>query len=131
MDASERAKTTNFGMTLIEVLVGLMIFSAMIGLASNLIDQGLKAPFISDRVEKWLQLLEDTNIIIKNLPHTEDLSQFSTDMPPLNRVVLPMDLDSWRIDWHECTPDNAKMALFSAKTVHGKKFQWRVYKKSP
>ncbi len=82
MDALEKVKSSNSGITLIEVMVGLVIFSMLIGLSSNLVKQGMDTPFVSNHMEKWLKLLDKTNTIVLNLPINEDMQQVSTDNLP-------------------------------------------------
>lgn len=129
MEELERAKSFDFGVTLIEMMVGLVIFSCLIGLSSNLIHKGTEFPFVSVQVERWLKLVDETNTAVQLLPEDFNLQLFRIENAPLNQLTLPVDLISWRLKWLDNNREDLKTAEFSATTNQGKKIVWRVHKK--
>lgn len=123
----ERVRSINPGVTLIEVMVAMVIFSAALGLATNLINEGLKTPFHTNPVENWLQLIDETGIAINKLTGESSTWVLQTDQPPFNQLTLPKNLKSWSIDKKPLTPTLA-MVEFTALTHENKKIQWRFYK---
>jgi len=128
MGEYEKARFTNSGMTLIEVMVSLVILTSAIGLSSGLVKKGIDYPFITTGVENWITFIEETENQILALPSQTNLNTIRTNMPPLNHITTPIDLRSWQITWEKCNLPNVKTVAFHATTIQGKTIEWRIYR---
>jgi prepilin-type N-terminal cleavage/methylation domain-containing protein len=127
MAGSGKATAFKAGVTLIEVMVSLILFSTAIGMGSGMIKRGLAYPFIIDHAEGWINFMEEVNSVLQKLPEEVKLESIQTDTPPLNGVPLPRDLESWRINWKSSSLPNYKVAVFTAVNRQGKTLSWRIY----
>ena len=97
------------GITLIEVLMALIIFSAMIAFSSNYITAGLKMPYVLTSLEEWLNFIETS---------PQELS-----------THLPSDIKNWSVKWQGSNLRDYKVANISAQSNSGIQIQWNVYVK--
>ena len=130
MAGFEKAIFSKAGVTLIETMISLIVFSIVIGMSSNLVRKGLDYPFIVSRAESWTSFLEQVNRAILNLPEDTDLTSIRTDKVPLNQIPLPTDLVSWKVVWEDSSINQMKTGSFSANIRQGKKIRWKIYKKT-
>ncbi len=130
MAGYEPVRSIKRGITLIEVMISLILFSVILGLSSDLIRQGLDYPFIVHHIEPWINFMEEVDQAVKGLPEDTHPEAIRTDTPPLNRIKTPRDLKDWQVDWKTSDQPNGKVAKFSARTRQGKVLNWRIYKTS-
>jgi prepilin-type N-terminal cleavage/methylation domain-containing protein len=123
-------KLSETGLTLIEVMVAMIIFSSAIGMVTNIVIKGVERPFAVYGAEPWLYLVEASNREILNLPAGFESSMITVTTPPLNQVQKPPDLRSWELNWQMSDDTGIRVATFSATSFLGKSFQWRIYRAS-
>lgn len=129
MAESEKVRFIKPGVTLIEMMVAMMIFSTVLGLATNLVKESTATPFISSHVEAWLTLIDETGIAVKELTGSASAWDLGVHQPPFSHLKKPKDLKLWDIKKRNCNPDLV-MIEFTALTIQNKKLQWRFYKKT-
>lgn len=127
MDGSGKAKSFNRGVTLIEVMISLLIFSTFLGLSGQFVNKGIKTSFYGSGAEQWLQLIEASGRAIEHIQNQEMLETLGTDRPPLNQIDLPADLVTWSVEWTPCSLDHTKAAHFTARIRGGKEIEWNVF----
>ncbi len=131
MEEFEQVKSINPGITLIEVMVSMIIFSVLISLSGQLIKNGMERPFAIDKVEPWLNLIQDTSIALQNIPNDSELLSFGPHSNPFPEIQTPGTLESLKLEWQSNSLDKAKTALFTATTIQGKIIEWKLFKKVP
>jgi prepilin-type N-terminal cleavage/methylation domain-containing protein len=125
------AKSIKAGFTLIEVMVALVIFSVLVGMASQFVASGVKYPFVADRVEPWLGFMEESSQALKKLPHHSALLSSGTHTDPFPGIKKPAVLSFWKLEWKSSNLAGYQVACFSAQTQHNKLIEWHVYYKTP
>ena len=127
MEELEPPQSINPGLTLIEVLISLVIFSVSIGLSTHLITTGMTFPFISHQVEPWLVFMEGTTQAIAKLPDDSKLLSGFHNKPKVT-VPLPNEIHSWNIEWKNSQLSGYRYVIFSASRKGGGEIQWKMYR---
>lgn len=119
---------TSKGVTLIEVMIAMIVFSSAIGLVSGIVQKGINRPFLVYGVEPWLRLVEESSNAIQNLPVGFEPSSITLKTQALNQIQKPLDLESWDLNWQLNQEAGVHIAAFSATSTTGKSFQWNIYR---
>ncbi|PCI24678.1 MAG: hypothetical protein COB67_11405 [SAR324 cluster bacterium] len=127
MAISVRPGSGSPGITLIEVLISLVIFSVALGLSSRFIAAGMQHPFIKAPVDPWLLFISHTEEKLGNLPANSILLQDGKHPSPFPELTPPTNLQRWSLEWEENSLGQGN-ALFEATNKDGKKIQWRIFR---
>lgn len=111
-------------------MVALVIFSVLVGMGSRFVASGVRQPFVADRVEPWLQLMEESRISIQNLSLQSPLLAPGTHKNPFPGIAKPAVLSSWQLDWKNTGLVGYRAAHFAAVTQHHKTIEWYVFHKT-
>ncbi len=131
MEGCAQVKSINPGITLIEVMISMVIFSTLIGLSGQLIKKGIERPFAVEKIEPWLNYIQDTSLALQNIPNNSHLINPGSHTNPFSQFQPPGGLKLLKLEWQESNLGDVKIALFTATTIHGKIIKWRSYKKVP
>ena len=112
-------------------MVALVLFSVLVGMASQFVASGVKHPFVADRVEPWLGFMEESIDTLKKLPHHSALLSTGVHNDPFPGINKPLVLSTWKLEWKSSNLDGYKVACFSALTHQNKLIEWHVYHKTP
>ncbi len=112
-------------------MVALVVFSVLVGMASQFVASGVKHPFVGDRVEPWLGFMEKSSEALKNLPHHSALLSPGVHNDPFPGIEKPGVLSSWKLEWKSSNLEGFQTACFSALTQQNKLIEWHVYLKIP
>lgn len=129
MDGQESARFIKKAITLIEVMVALIIFSSMIGMASDYVSSALTRPFVTDRAESWLVFMDQVNQTLQELPLESPLIGNSIHSNPFPDIDKPGSLKTWQLKWVENNLNNYATAQFTATTHQNRSIEWTVHKK--
>lgn len=124
MEESGHKNLSEKGITLIEVMISLLVFSIMLGLCTGLIKRGTQQPHMISPPEHWLDFIEESTLAARKL---SDKQLLDTRQSPLKDLTPPPDLTSWKVTAKSTNIKTVNVAVFSAKTKGGRDIQWRVY----
>ena len=127
MEISAPLPSNNPGITLIEVLISMVIFSVALGLSSQFIATGMQYSHIRDPVEPWLTFMSQTEEKIRTLSEDSDLWKEGEHSAPFPELNVPTNLQDWSLQWEENSLGQSN-ALFKATRKDGRKIQWRVFR---
>ncbi len=91
----------------------------------------MERPFAIEKIEPWLNFIQDTGIALQNFPNDSHLIHSETHSNPFPEFQPPGSLKSLKLEWQENNLSDVKAALFTATTIQGKTIKWRIYKKVP
>ncbi len=128
MEEQDEARLFESGVTLIEVMISIMVFSIMLGMASNFVKKGMEHPFVGVKVEDWLNLVEQSSMLTSTMAYSFETITIGTDEVPYDKIKRPIDLKEWSIKWKETNLPNVKAAEIHAVNVNHKSFKWIIFK---
>lgn len=123
--------STRRGFTLIEVMIALVVFSVLVGMGSRFVAGGISQPFVADRVEPWLRLMENSRIALQKLPPDSGLLASGIHTEPFPELGRPDMLSHWQLEWVSTSLEGVQAARFSAETKHNRTIEWYVFQKTP
>lgn len=126
MEESEYKSSSERGVTLIEVMISLLIFSIMLGLCTGLIKKGTEQPHMKAPPENWLVFIDESTLAARELT---DIKLLNTGQSPLKEITPPPDLAAWEVTAENTHIETVDVAVFTAKTKGGRKIEWRIYRK--
>ncbi|MBT4267050.1 MAG: hypothetical protein HOB38_11040 [Deltaproteobacteria bacterium] len=112
-------------------MVALVVFSVLVGMASQFVSSGVQHPFVADRVEPWLGFMEESCETLKKLPDHSALLSPGVHDDPFPDIKKPVVLSSWKLEWKNNNVEGYQVAHFSALTQQNKLIEWYVYRKTP
>jgi len=110
-----------------EMMVALVLFSSLIAWSSRYLASAVKRPYVTERVEPWLTLMEESRQALMSLPEQAELLLPGSHDNPFPGLTKPPDLESWKLEWQECNQENLKAAHFTATTQQGRIVDWTLY----
>ncbi len=119
------------GFTLIEVMIAMVVFSMLVGMGSRFISTGISQPFVADRVEPWLQLMENSRVSLQKLPLDSPLLTPGIHKDPFPDINRPSMMSGWQLEWEETSLEGFQAAHFSATTKQNRIIDWHVFHKTP
>ncbi len=131
MEGCESVRCFNTGVTLIEVMVSLVIFSTLLSLSSRLVESGMKQPFIITKAETWMSFVQKSGLALQNLPEDSELLVSGTHTSPISQFQVPTDLKSWKLEWRDSNLHEMKIGVFTATTIQNKQLEWKIFIKIP
>jgi hypothetical protein len=111
-------------------MVALVVFSVLVGMGSRFVASGVRQPFVADRVEPWLQFMEESRISVQSLsPQSPQLAS-GTHKDPFPGIAKPGVLTSWQLEWKSTGLEGYRAAHFVTLTQHHKTIEWYVFHKT-
>lgn len=123
--------STRRGFTLMEVMIALVVFSVLVGMGSRFISAGISQPFVADRVEPWLRLMESSRVALQKLTPGSRLLAPGIHKDPFPDLDKPAMLSHWQLEWISTSLEGVQAARFSAMTKHNRTIEWHVFHKTP
>lgn len=114
-----------------EVMIALVVFSILIGTGSRFIAAGVSQPFVSDRVEPWLRLMEDSRTALQALSPGDPLLTAGVHDHPFTGLPQPAAMTHWQLEWKSTSLDGYRAAAFIATTPQDRIIEWYVFYKDP
>jgi len=99
-------------------------------MSSSFIAAGVNRPFVVDRVEPWLQFMEDCRFAVIGLSPQSQLLAAGAHEEPFPELERPAAISGWQMEWVTTSLEGWRVARFSATTLHQKTIQWHVFHKS-
>ena len=127
----ESVKYFNRGVTLLEVMISLIIFSSLVGLSSKYVNSVTNRPFIMYRVEPCLVFMERVSQALEELPDDSNLLQDGVHDNPFPDINQPRNIKSLRLEWIDNNLERYGTAKFTATTNLDKTIEWYVNKEKP
>jgi prepilin-type N-terminal cleavage/methylation domain-containing protein len=127
MAERDLVRRTKIGVTLIEVMVALVVFSFLIGLSSRFVVSAVDRPYVLNRVEPWLTFIEQTYQSMARLSDDSTLLLPGRHTDPFPGLTQPPDLTAWWLDWEDTNLDEVMAARFTATTIQGRTIEWYLY----
>jgi prepilin-type N-terminal cleavage/methylation domain-containing protein len=124
----EKVKSFESGVTLIEVMISLVIFSLMLGMTSNLVRKGMEYPFVMSGVEQWVQLIEETGRLIQFSDYNSEIEITGENDARLMTLKKPRDFKSLKLEWKATNLPHVRTAVFTAESLSKRTYQWKVYR---
>ncbi len=116
------------GITLIEVMISMVIFSFVLGMTSNFIKKGMEQPFAMFGVEEWINLIEESDRIVLNLQANPGIESIGVDYHLFHAIDKPRNFKSWKLEWQETNLPQVKAATFWATSTANRTYQWKIYR---
>lgn len=110
-------------------MIALVVFSMLIGMSGQFISAGVNRPFVADRIEPWLQLMEKSRISLQKLSQDSPLRSSGVHQDPFPELAKPRDMSGWKLEWRSTSLEDYQAACFSAKTRLNKSVEWHVFQK--
>ncbi len=128
MEGQDEARSSESGVTLIEVMISIVVFSIMLGMASDFVKKGMEHSFVAVNVEDWLNLIEESSKLVSTMAYSLETSLIGTDDFPYSKIKKPMNLKDWSVKWEKTNLPNVRAAQFHAISLKHQSFKWIVFK---
>ena len=126
MEGSGRNKLGIKGITLVEMLVGMIVFMLFIGMTSRLLSTATSYPFLTYPVDPWLNYMEEITNEFRQLPDNLVPGTFRDPFPtiekPIGVVRMKMTITA------DSNIFGLMVAQFHLTSIHEKTYRWRSYR---
>lgn len=128
MEGQDGARLSESGVTLIEVMISMVVFSIMLGMASSFVKMGMEHPFVTVKVEAWLNLIEESSRAVSTTDYSFETPMIGTEEIPYSKITKPVNLKDWSVKWEETNLPNVRAVKFHAISLKHQSFKWTVFK---